>query len=378
MIYFDNAATTNLSNKVFEKVEKMLKYNYANPSSLHKLGFQAEKEILNTKKIIADILNVNIEEIYFTSGGTEANNLAVFGIAQAYKRAGKTIITTCIEHPSVKNACEKLKEDGFNIVYLNVDEKGYISFDELIQKMTPDTILISIMHVNNEIGTIQNIEKIGEIIKKLNSNIIFHVDGVQSFGKMKINLKNIDLFTASGHKIHAPKGTGFLYIKRGTKIKPLLYGGGQQNGIRPGTENTYGIAGMGVATSECYENLNVNYNTALNIKKEILKILKLVEGISVNGDIKNGSPYILNLSFKDIKGEVFIHALEQDDIYISSGSACNSRQKKHLSTIDYIDKNKSLNSVRFSFSEYNTLEEAEKCVNSILKIIPILRKYKQR
>lgn len=378
MIYFDNASTTKVSHEVSEKVIFMLEKCYGNPSSLHKLGFEAEKEIKEAKKNICDFLKIDINDLFFTSGGTEANNLAIFGSAYANKRKGRNIITMPIEHQSVIMPFKKLEEDGFNVIYLDVDNRGYIDKNKLIENLNDETILVSIMYVNNEIGTIQDIEDIGNIIKKKNKDIIFHVDAVQAFCKHNINIKNIDLLSISGHKIHAPKGIGALYIKKGTKITPILFGGEQQNRIRPGTENSPGIAAFGMACKIAAKNMELNFKKVKNIKSTLMNIVNLIEGVKINGDAENASPYILNMTFEDVKSEVLMHKLEEYEIYVSTGSACSSSQKKHLNAVDILNKEKTEGTVRFSFCDENTVEEAEKCVEILKEIIPFLRRFKQR
>jgi len=378
LIYFDNAATTKISPSVLEKVIYMLENNFANPSSLHKLGFNAEMEIKKSKKIISSCLNVLPEEIIFTSGGTEANNMAVIGTARAYKRAGNNIITVNTEHSSVTECFKMLEQNGFNVTYIDVDKKGYVDIDMLSRNINDKTILVSIMHINNEIGTVQDIEKIGKIIKEKNTKTLFHVDAVQSFGKYKIDIKNIDLLSLSGHKIHSPKGIGALYIKKGVKIKPIIIGGGQQGGLRSGTENVSGICGLSTAAENACKNMYENFDKVSAVKNKLLEITDLIEDVSVNGDAENGSPYILNLSFKDIKAEVLLHALEDKNIFVSTGSACSSKQKKHKKVMDYIDSYKAESAIRFSFCENNTVEEAQQCIDELIKIVPVLRKYKSR
>lgn len=375
MIYFDNASTTEVSQIVFDKVADVMKYKFANPSSLYNIGLEAENEIKSSKDIICTQLKINNDELYFTSGGTEANNTIILGTAYAYERQGKNIITTEIEHPSVKQAFKHLEQNGFNVIYLKVNKKGYINAEQLISNINDETTIISIMHVNNEIGTVQNIEELSKLAKSKNSKVIFHSDCIQSFGKYKINTKNIDLITISGHKIHAPKGIGAFYIKNGTKIKPLIFGGGQQKGLRPGTENIYAIAGFGIAAQAAYNNIQKNFTHVLNIKNHLAEIRKLIDGVTINGDFENGSPYILNMSFEGIRGEVLLHALEEKEIYVSTGSACSSRQKKYTGTVAYLDNSKPENSLRFSFSENNNISETDTCIKALLQIIPTLRKY---
>ena len=272
MIYFDNSATTKIFDEVLDDVIDTMKNSFGNASSLHRLGYESEQKIVKYKKMLSQILRCKDNEIYFTSGGTESNNLAIFGVCDAYKKSGNKVITTKIEHPSVLKCFNELETRGFDVVYLDVDEKGYINIQNLIDEIDDNTILVSIMYVNNEIGTIQNIDEIGEKIKQKNKNTIFHTDAVQAFGKININVKNIDLMSVSGHKIHSQKGTGFLYVKSGVRLKNILFGAGQQQGMRSGTINNEGIVGLCKASQIAYENLQKNYENVKNIKNEIISL----------------------------------------------------------------------------------------------------------
>lgn len=381
-IYFDNAATTKTSLEVANRAFYIMTEEYGNPSSLHNRGLRAEKEIKNTSKIISNIINSNIDEIYFTSGGTESNNIALFGTAKGYNRSGKHIITTLIEHPSIVQPFKALENEGFEITYLNVDLNGIIDIEQLKNSIRQDTILVSIMYVNNEIGSVQNIELIGKTIKEINYKILFHVDAVQAFGKynMSVTKSKIDILSISGHKFHAPKGIGVLYIKKNLKVKPLIYGGGQQRNIRSGTENVPAISALAIATQQAYENIDNNYDYVKNLKYKLLYgILDNIEDTYINGSIEKTSPYILNITFGGIKSEILLHSLENEGINISSGSACSSHKKQLSQTLkaigiqdDYIE-----GAVRFSFSIYNKIEEVEYCIDAIKKIVPILRKFKR-
>lgn len=376
MIYFDNSATTKVLDDVVERMAYVMKEQFGNPSSLHSFGFSAEKEITNSKKIISKIINANENEIYFTSGGTEANNLAVFGAAFAHKNRGNHLIVSKIEHPSVLEAYKKLEALGFDVSYLDCDKKGYVDLEQLANEINDKTIIVSVMHINNEIGTIQNIEEISKIIKEKNLKTLFHVDCVQSFCKHKINSKNADFITFSGHKIHAPKGIGGIFIKKGVRIEPVFVGGKQQNAIRSGTENVPGIVGLTVAAERMSKKIDENFEKVLAVRNELIKIRDILPDVFVNGDEEKGSPYILNLSFKDVRGEVLLHTLEDRGIFVSTGSACTSNHKKHIGTVDIIG-GFGENSVRFSFSDENTVDEAKECVSALLEIVPMLREYRQ-
>ena len=378
MIYFDNSATTKINDEVLKEVLYTMNNNFANSSSLHRLGYEAEQKITSAKKSIANIIGGKESEIYFTSGGTESNNIAIFGVCNAYKKYGNKIITTKIEHPSVLKCFNELENRGFEVCYLDVDNKGYINIDNLIKEIDDNTILVSIMYVNNEIGTIQNINEIGKKIKEKNKNTIFHTDAVQAFGKLKINVKYIDLMSVSGHKIHSQKGIGFLYAKDGVRLNNIIFGAGQQKGLRSGTINTEGIIGLFKASELAYKNLDENFEKISQIRKEIITLKDKIENMYINGDEDNGIPYILSLSFKDVKGEVLLHTLEEKNIFVSTGSACGSKGKKDLSTIYYVNENNLGSTIRVSFSFENTLEEAKQFNNAILDIIPKLRMYIKR
>lgn len=381
-IYFDNAATSQPSAMVIEKMTQVLSKDYGNPSSLHLKGLEAEKHIRNTSQILSSLLKVGEDEIIYTSGGTESNNLAIIGIAQSYHRRGKHIITSKIEHPSVYYAMKYLEEEGFEISYLENDSKGYIDLNQLKKEIREDTILVSIMHVNNEIGTIQPIAEIGEIIKKINPGTVFHVDGVQSFGKLLLMPKkwNIDLLSISAHKFHGPKGIGALYKNKKVRLKSLLYGGGQQKGLRSGTENVPGIVGLGIAAEEIYQELDDNNRHILSLKKMLWEGLSShIDDVYLNGpDLEDGAPNIINILFKNIKGEVLLHALEDKKIYVSTGSACSSNQPHLSQTLKSLglSDEEVQSSLRFSFSKYNTEEEVKNCIQALKDIVPILRRFK--
>lgn len=377
-IYFDNAATTKTSLEAANKAFSIMTENYGNPSSMHLKGLEAENQIREVKQIISDILNCDKSEIYFTSGGTESNNTAILGTALGYKRSGKHIITTKIEHPAISEPFKILQDNGYEITYLNVNSDGYIDINSLKNSIRTDTILVSIIHINNEIGVIQNIELIGKIIKELNQNTLFHTDAVQSFGKYNIDVKSskIDLLSISGHKFHAPKGIGVLYMHKNLKTKPLLFGGGQQNNFRPGTENVPSIAALGIAAKQAYQNLDYNYNYIKDLKTKLAQQILNIDGTNLNGNLQNDSPYILNISFKDIRAEVLLHALENEGISVSSGSACSAHKKQLSNTLKSINAINIEGAIRFSFSKYNTIEEVDFCTNVLNDLIPRLRRFK--
>ena len=381
MIYFDNAATTRASEQVAEKMTEMLCHNFGNPASVNKLGLQVEKEIKKTTEILSRGIHCKTNEIYYTSGGTEGDNWAIFGTAEGYQRQGKHLITTKIEHPAVKKPMEALEQKGYEITWLSVDKKGKINLQELQNAIRKDTILVSIILINNETGVIQDVAEIGKIIKQENKNTLFHVDAVQAFGKYDIDVKkmNIDLLTMSAHKINGPKGVGMLYKRQGLKVKPYILGGGQQQGQRSGTENGAGVAGLGVAADICFQNMKKNQQTVFEIKKTLLEgILNEISDVQINGDtLEKSSPYVLNVTFKGLRSEVLLHALESKNIFVSAGSACDSKKKVGSSVLTAMGLpfEEIEGAVRFSFCQYNTIEEAKQCLEQLKEIVPFLRKY---
>lgn len=381
--YFDNSATTKVTDSVKDIVIKTMVEDYGNPSSMHMVGVEAEKYIKTAKENIAKILKVDEKEIYFTSGGTEGNNLATVGVAEANNRSGNKIITTEIEHSSVASPMKYLEKEGYNVVYLPVDHFGVVDMEALKEEMSEDTILVSIMYVNNEVGAIQPIGEIGKFIKTINPKVVFHVDAIQAFGKMEIKPKkeNIDILTVSGHKIHGPKGSGFIYIKKNTKINPIISGGGQQDGIRSGTENVPGIAGIGQASIDCYDNLEQNVARMTELKDYLIDRLSEIENVTVNSRKgSEGAPHIVSASFGGVRSEVLLHALEDRGIYVSAGSACSSNRPSISRTLKAMNIDKDLlgSTIRFSFSEFNTKEEIDYCIEQLKELLPILRKYVRR
>lgn len=379
-VYFDNSATTRVSDSVRDIVVKTMTEDYGNPSSMHMGGVEAEAYIKEAQKRVAGILKVEEKEIYFNSGGTEGNNLAIIGTALANKRNGKRVITSMVEHASVINPMKYLEELGFEVIYLPVDRTGVIELDALKEALNDDTILVSIIGVNNEVGAIQPMETIGKLVKEHNRNTIYHIDAIQAFGKMELRPKklNADIVTVSGHKIHGPKGSGFIYIKNKTKIKPLILGGGQQMGMRSGTENVPGIAGIGQAAKDAYDYLDENVSKMIAVKNAMIDQLSEIEGVTVNSKKDTESaPHIVSASFQGVRSEVLLHALEDKGIYISAGSACSSNKPAVSGTLKAmgIDKELLESTVRFSFCADNTIEEVEYCVDSMKELLPVLRKY---
>ncbi|MDD6290876.1 MAG: cysteine desulfurase family protein [Lachnospiraceae bacterium] len=378
--YLDNSATTRCSRAAAELMMKLLTQDYGNPSSMHNMGVIAENYMVDARKKIARTLKVQEKEICFTSGGTESNNLAIVGTAEANKRNGMHVITSAIEHPSVSNTMAYLEGHGYEVTYLPVDGYGRISLEELEEAIRPDTILVSLMQVNNEIGAIEPIAEAGEIIKNKNPEALFHVDAIQSYGKMRIfpNKMKVDLLSVSGHKIHGPKGSGFLYIKDKTKIHPIINGGGQQKGLRSGTENVPAIAALGVASEEIYTDFDAKIDHLYSMRNHFVEEAIKIPGVTVNGDTDhNSAPHIVSVSVEGVRAEVLLHALEDKQIYVSAGSACSSNKPAVSRTLKEIGlRNELLDStIRFSFCVNTTVEEIDYALEEMGKMIPMLQKY---
>ncbi|MGN0336234.1 MAG: cysteine desulfurase family protein [Lachnospiraceae bacterium] len=380
--YFDNSATTRCSDAAVALMQQVLLEDYGNPSSLHMKGVVAEKYIKTATEQIARILKVAEKEIIFTSGGTESNNLALIGVALANQRTGKHIISTSIEHASVYNPLIFLEEQGFEVTYLPVDAQGMISLEALAEAVREDTILVSLMHVNNEIGTIEPIEDAAKLIHEKNPKTLIHVDAIQSFGKLRIYPKRmgIDLLSVSGHKIHGPKGIGFLYVKDKTKIKPIIYGGGQQKNMRSGTENVAGIAGLGAAAEELYQDFDEKIERLYELRQYLVTGMQELEGTTVNGaDGRDAAPHIVSVSFAGIRAEVLLHALEERGIYVSTGSACSSNHPAISGTLKAIGVKPELldSTVRFSLSVESTRDEADYVLEQLSELLPMLRRFRR-
>ncbi len=380
--YFDNSATTRVLDSVKDIVVKTMTEDYANPAAKHRRGMEAEQYIRMARTEIARTLRVSEKEILFTSGGSESNNLALIGGALANQRAGKHIISTGIEHPSVYRPLEYLEELGFEITFLPVDRNGHISLEELQKSLREDTILVSVMYVNNEVGAVEPVEEISRIIRKKNSATLFHVDAIQAYGKYIIRpqKQGIDLLSVSGHKIHGPKGVGFLYIRDGVKIKPMIYGGGQQRDMRSGTENVPGVAGLGVAAREMYRDHEAKIARLTDLKDYMIDRVSELEGVIVNSKKGEGSaPQIVSVSFEGVRSEVLLHALEERGIYVSSGSACSAHHPGISGTLKGIGVAQKLldATIRFSFGIFNTKEEIDYCMDVLKELLPVLRKYRQ-
>lgn len=380
--YLDNSATTRCYKEAAEKMYRVMTEEYGNPSSLHHKGIEAEQVLREAKKILAHNLKVQEKELYFTSGGTESDNLALIGCAYANQRAGKHLITTSIEHPAVLQAMQYLEGQGFRITYLPVDADGIVRLSDLEEALCEDTILVSVMYVNNEVGSVQPIAEIGELLKKREKPILFHVDAVQAYGKYQIHPKklHIDLLSISSHKIHGPKGMGLLYVREGVKIRPLLYGGGQQKDLRPGTENVPGIAGLGEAARRIYTDFEEKRDCLYGLKEYFIKGIQELEGVVVNGKTgRDSAPHIVSVSFEGVRSEVLLHALEDRGIYVSSGSACASNHPAVSGTLKAMGIKRELldSTLRFSFSEFTTEEELAYCLKALRELLPLLRKFKR-
>ena len=381
--YFDNSATTKVLDCVKDAVVDALCVNYGNAAAKHRKGVEAENLIREAKKAIADTLKVQEKEILFTSGGTESNNTALIGTALANRRAGKHLITTGVEHPSIYNTMSFLEEMGFEVTYLPVDHLGHISLEDLEKAIREDTILVSVMYVNNEVGAVEPIEAISQCIKKKNPKTLFHVDAIQAYGKYKIRPKKqgIDLLSVSGHKIHAPKGVGFLYIRDGVKIRPILFGGGQQKGMRSGTENVPGCVGLGVAAREAYKDFDARIEKLYTLREHLIAGLKPLGGVTINGsEDRTNAPQIVSASFEGVRSEVLLHALEDKGVYVSSGSACSSNHPGISGTLKGIGVKKELldSTIRFSLGDLNTEEEVDYAIGVLGELLPVLRRYQMK
>lgn len=382
-VYLDNSATTRCFDEVAQLMMQIMCKDYGNPSSMHHKGVEAEHYLRYARETLAKILKVNEKEIIFTSGGTESDNIAIIGTAMANHRTGRHLITTQIEHPAVIQTMRYLEDQGFKVTYLPVDGQGRIRMEDLQKAICKETILVSIMHTNNEIGTLEPIAEAGELIKKINPMTAFHVDAVQGFGKFRIypSRMKIDLLSVSAHKIHGPKGVGFLYKNEKVKVSPIIYGGGQQKGMRSGTENVPGIAGLARASELIYKNLDDDMERLYALRAMFIRGVSKIEGVKVNGCMgMESAAHIVSLSVRGVRSEVLLHALEDREIYVSAGSACSSNKPQPSATLKAIGIEKELleSTIRFSFSVFTTKEEIEYTLQTLYEIIPELRRYKRR
>ena len=379
-VYLDNSATTRCSVRARDLMMQILTEDYGNPSSLHNKGKEAEDYIRRAREQIARTLKIDGRALLFTSGGTESNNLALIGGALANRRLGRHIITTAIEHPSVHAPLAHLKELGYEITELSVDRDGVISLEELRCALREDTVLVSIMMVNNEIGALEPVMEVGRLIKEKNPKTLFHVDAIQAYGKFHIYPQKwgIDLLSVSGHKIHAPKGTGFLYIADKVKVQPMIFGGGQQKGLRSGTENVPGVAALGEAAAEIYENFEKKTERMYALRERLIAGIGEIEGVTVNGRADRCcAPHIVSISIRDVRSEVMLHSLEEYGIYVSAGSACSSHKPAPSRTLQALGLSKGAveSTIRISLSVDTTQEEIDYTVAKLKEIIPFRRKF---
>ncbi len=401
-IYLDNASTTVCLPEVADEVRDILCGNYGNPSSAHHRGVEAEKKLKEASAKLSALMRCKPEELIYTSGGTESDNMALLGAARAKKRSGNHLITTVIEHPAVLRTMEQLESEGFDVTYLPVDKDGIVRMDALEEAISGDTILVSIMHTNNEIGSVQPIEAIGSMLKRKYPQILFHVDAVQAFGKQIIRPAElgVDLMSASAHKFHGPKGVGFLYVSGKVKLLPLIYGGGQQKGLRSGTENVPGIAGMATAADMLLSGVKEERERLFALKSAFVGGLLKLENVRINGipgvktaeesfaagseefeaALRQTSPALVSAAFAGVRAEVLLHALEEEGIYVSAGSACATHKPEPSRTLQAIGLGKELleGTIRFSFSLFTKKEELERTLEVLEKVLPELRKYKGR
>lgn len=379
-VYLDNSATTRAYDSVGDLVRKVMCEDYGNPSSMHAKGVTAEHYIKEAKETLAKLMKVQDKEIFFTSGGTEGDNLALMGVARANRRRGNHLITSAIEHPAVINTMRHLEEEGYRVTFLPVDRYGRIRLDALKEALCEDTIQVSVMYVNNEVGSVQPIAEAASIVKAYNKDILFHVDAVQGFGKYRIYPRklNVDLCTISGHKIHGPKGIGALYVGSHVKIQPIVFGGEQQKNVRSGTENVPGIAGLGLAAKLIYQDLDEKVARMRELKAHFIEGVQEIQDITIHGLYdETSAPHIISVGFAGIRSEVLLHALEEKGIYVSSGSACASNHPQISGVLkgigagqEYLDA-----TLRFSMSEFTTPEEIDYTLETLYNIVPVLRKY---
>ena len=378
--YFDNSATTRCYPEVAEIVVKTMTEDFGNPSAMHLKGVEAVKYVRESAQILAKILKVNEKEILFTSGGTESDNLALFGAAEANKRSGNHIITTAVEHPAVGQPVERLEQMGYEVTVVPVDHRGVVQLDALERALRPDTILVSTMYVNNEVGAVMPVEEIARLVHEKSPKALYHVDAIQAFGKYRIYPKKlgIDMLSVSSHKIHGPKGVGFLYINEKAKVQPQILGGGQQAGMRSGTDNVPGIAGLGVAARMIYTDFDEKIQHMYRLKARLAEGFLKLPDVRLNGmELAEGAPQILSASFMGVRSEVLLHTLEEKGIYVSAGSACSSHKRKAVGTLSAMGMEAAQreSTLRFSFSEENTIEEVDYCLEVIGQVLPMLRRY---
>ncbi len=379
--YLDNSATTVVTPEVAEVVLQMMTKDFGNPSAQHTKGFEAEKIMKASREAIAKTLHCSEKEIYFTSGATESNNWAIYGACMANRRAGNHLITTAVEHASILMPMKFMEEQGFRVTYLPVDETGHVSLKDLEEALDEDTILVSMMYVNNEVGAVMPIAEAAKLVHGKCKNALFHVDAVQAYGKLPINPKKegIDLLSVSGHKLHGPKGSGFLYMKEGIKFRPMILGGGQQKGWRSGTDNVPGSAGLAKAAEIAYKNLAASTGHMQALRKRLMDGLAEIPNVVLHSTLgPECAPHIVSASFVGVRSEVLLHALEDKEIYISAGSACSSNKTLPVSTVlqeMHLPREQQESTVRMSLCELSTEEEIDYALEALKSLVPMLRKY---
>ena len=381
--YFDNSATTRCFDEVKDIVCKTMTEDFGNPSAMHKKGMEAENYVRRSAQTIAKLLKVNEKEILFTSGGTESDNLAIIGGVEANKRMGNHIITTAVEHAAVAQPFAYLKEQGYEVTILPVDHQGVVKLEALEAALRPDTILVSVMYVNNEVGAVMPVEEIGKLVHEKSPKALFHVDAIQAFGKYRIYPKKlgIDLLSVSSHKIHGPKGVGFLYINEKVRVQPQILGGGQQNGMRSGTDNVPGIAGLAKSAEIVYKHFDEQTAQMRACKHRLIEGLRELDDVVIHGmPEEEGAPQIVNASFLNVRSEVLLHTLEDRQIYVSAGSACSSHKRAGSPTLTAIGASKAEmeSAVRFSFSEFTTLEQIDYTLDTLREVLPMLRRFTRK
>ena len=379
-VYLDHSATTRCCREAADLMVRIMTEDYGNPSSMHRKGMEAENYLREAASELAGILKVQEKEIYFTSGGTESNNWALVGTAMANRRRGNRILVSAVEHAAVSAPARWLADQGFDVVVLPVDRFGVVKMEALEEALTPETILVSVMHVNNEIGSVEPVEEIGNLIRKKAPEAYFHVDAIQAFGKYRIYPRRmrIDMLSASGHKIHGPKGIGLFYVNEKVKIHPLILGGGQQNGMRSGTDNVPGAAGMALAAKMAYEHLEEKTARMRVMRDRLADGLSRIERVVFHGmPSGQGAPHILNASFLGIRSEVLLHALEDKGIYVSAGSACSSHKRAGSAVLTAIgcSRKEMESAVRFSLGEETREEEIDYTLDVLKALVPVLRRY---
>ena len=387
-VYLDNAATTRVRPEVAELMVKVMEEDYGNPSSKHTKGMESERYLKAAREQIAKTLKCKPQEIIFTSGGTESNNMAIIGTALKRSRRGKHIISMSIEHAAVYKPMEFLISQGYEVEFIGVDSEGHIDLQKLEESIRPDTILVSVMAVNNEIGSVEPIDRIGEIIKSVNPQCYFHTDCIQAYGKLKLRPKawHVDMLSVSSHKFHGPKGCGFLFIDEKCNVSPIIFGGGQQKDMRSGTDNVPGIAGMGLAAEMYYHDFDRIHENLLAVKGRLIERLSAMDGVTVNtgktfeSELPSGigfAPHIVSAGFLGVRAEVLLHALEEKGVFVSSGSACSSNHPQISGTLQAIGTKKELldSTLRFSFGIYSTVEDADYAADCIEELLPVLRKF---